>query len=57
VRELAHWHLVRLVAQGKDIPYDAAGPEGQRQKAFERWRALIPEGQLPPEPVLKKKAP
>ncbi|MCI0642110.1 MAG: hypothetical protein L0Y72_32225 [Gemmataceae bacterium] len=57
VRELAHWHLVRLVAKGKDIPYDAAAPEAERQKSYERWRAHIPEGKLPPESTLKKKAP
>lgn len=50
VRELAHWHLVRLAPAGKDIPYDAAAPEPERLKAYERWRALIPEGQLPPPP-------
>ncbi|MCI0380745.1 MAG: hypothetical protein L0215_24440 [Gemmataceae bacterium] len=57
VRELAHWHLVRLVAKGKDIPYDAAAPEAERQKGYESWRSLIPEGRLPPEPTLKKKTP
>jgi hypothetical protein len=51
VRELAHWHLVRLAPAGKDIPYDAAAPEPQRMKAYEQWRALIPEGglALPPK--------
>jgi hypothetical protein len=33
VRELAHWHLVRLVAAGRDIPYDAAAPAAERQPA------------------------
>jgi hypothetical protein len=46
-RELARWHLVRLVPAGKDIPYDAAGSEAERQRGYEQWRALIPAGQLP----------
>ena len=49
IRGLAHWHLVRLVPEGKKIAYDAAAPEAQRQKAFEQWRALVPPGQLPPQ--------
>jgi hypothetical protein len=48
VRELARWHLVRLVPAGKDIAYDAAAPEPERQRGYEQWRALIPPGQLPP---------
>jgi hypothetical protein len=48
VRTLAHWHLVRLAPAGKDIAFDAAAPEQQRQQAVERWHALIPEGKLPP---------
>jgi hypothetical protein len=50
VRALAHWHLVRLAPVGKDIAFDPAGPEQQRQMAIARWHALIPEGQLPPRP-------
>ena len=50
VRTLAHWHLVRLVPAGKEIPYDAAAPAEDRRAAFQRWRDLIPPGQLPPEP-------
>ena len=48
VRSLAHWHLVRLAPAGKDIPFDAAGSDEQRDKAVRQWQALIPEGQLPP---------
>jgi hypothetical protein len=48
VRTLAHWHLVRLAPTGKDIAFDAAATEQQRQQAIERWHALIPEGKLPP---------
>jgi hypothetical protein len=46
-RELARWHLVRLVPAGKLINYDAAASEAQRLKAIAEWRRLIPEGQLP----------
>lgn len=50
VRELAHWHLVRLVPEGRKIPYDAAAPEADRLRAYERWLALVPTGELPPVP-------
>jgi hypothetical protein len=49
VREMAHWHLVRMVPAGKSIPYDAAGDEAARHTAAEAWRKLIPEGKLPPD--------
>jgi hypothetical protein len=47
VRELAHWHLVRLASIGRDIPYDAAGSAAERDKAAAQWRKLIPAGELP----------
>jgi hypothetical protein len=50
VRALAHWHLVRLAPAGRDIPFDPAAPEEERQQAVRRWHALIPDGQLPPRP-------
>jgi hypothetical protein len=50
VRQLAHWHLVRLVPAGRDIPNDVAADAAERQRTFARWRALIPEGQLPLRP-------
>jgi hypothetical protein len=52
-RELARWHLVRLVPDGKSIDYDAAGTEMHRQEAIAAWRRLIPEGELPPLPKTK----
>ncbi len=55
VRELAHWHLVRLAPLGAAIPYDAAGPKEARLKAYRRWRKLIPEGRVPVFQRLKKK--
>jgi hypothetical protein len=47
VRELARWHLIRLAPAGRVIPYDAAAPAAERQRALKQWRALIPAGQLP----------
>ena len=49
VRELAHWHLVRLAPAGKEIAYDPAATEEERDKAVKAWKELIPEGQLPRE--------
>lgn len=54
VRELAHWHLVRAAAAGRDIPYDALAPEADRRRAQARWQQLIPPGRLPPEPKKTK---
>jgi hypothetical protein len=54
VRELAHWHLVRLAPVGRDIVFDAGAAEDARQQAVERWRKLIPPGELPPRPKVKK---
>ncbi len=48
VRELAHWHLVRLAPAGLEIPFDAAGDSDARDKAHAAWVKLIPAGSLPP---------
>lgn len=53
IRELAKYHLYRTVSAAKDIPFDAAGPEAERQAAHEKWKKLIPDGQLPPKPKLE----
>ena len=49
IRELAHWHLVRLAPAGRDIPYDAGAAAADRGKAAAAWKKLIPDGELPPE--------
>ena len=54
VRELAHWHLVRLAPAGRDIAFDAGAAEADRQQGVERWRKLIPAGELPPRPKTEK---
>ena len=48
IRELAHWHLVRLAPGGRDIPYDAGADAADRGKAAAAWKKLIPDGELPP---------
>jgi hypothetical protein len=52
-RELARWHLYRLVPEGKKIKYDAAAPEAERKKAQDEWKKLIPDGTVPEKPKLK----
>lgn len=47
-REMAAWHLYRLVPAGRKIAYDPAGSAEERQKAVAQWKELIPEGKLPP---------
>ena len=48
VRNLAAWHLVRLVPQGKEIAYKPDGTREDAEKACDAWKKLIPSGQLPP---------
>lgn len=50
IRELAYWHLVRMVPDGAKIPYDPAAPGPQRENACKMWEKLIPSGKLPPKP-------
>jgi hypothetical protein len=50
VRELAKWHLDRLAPAGRTIPFDAAAPAAEREKAYKEWKKLIPDGKLPPPP-------
>jgi integrase len=49
VRELARWHLYRMAPAGRDIAYDPAAPEAERDAACAAWKKLIPSGQLPPK--------
>lgn len=50
VRELAHWHLVRLAPIGRKIPFDASADAAVREKAVEEWKKLVPPGELPKDP-------
>jgi hypothetical protein len=49
IRELARWHLYRLVPQGAKISYDATSTPEERAKAAEAWKQLVPDGELPKE--------
>jgi hypothetical protein len=48
IRNLAAWHLVRLVPQGKDIPFKPDGTAAEAAKSQAAWKKLIPRGELPP---------
>ena len=48
IRNLAAWHLVRLVPQGKSIPYKPDGTSADAETTHAAWKKLVPGGQLPP---------
>jgi hypothetical protein len=48
IRTLAYWHLYRLVPQGQEPKYNPVGDSRQREVAYQAWKALIPDGKLPP---------
>ncbi len=48
VRELAYWHLQRLVPTDDVVPFDAAAPEEERARAVAAWKKLLADGKLPP---------
>jgi hypothetical protein len=50
VRGLAYWHLSRLVPAGKELGYNLMDDKDARTKAIEKWKKLIPDGQVPPKP-------
>ena len=47
IRQLAQWHLRRLVPAGGSIPYDPTAAAEDRHKAQERWKKLVPNGKVP----------
>jgi hypothetical protein len=49
IRQLAKWHLERLVPAGRDIAYDPAGSGEARHPAYDQWKKLVPNGKLPLE--------
>jgi hypothetical protein len=57
IRELARWHLHRLVPQGAKIAYDPYGTPEQRAKSAREWKELIPDGELPKKSRQEKPAP
>jgi hypothetical protein len=48
VRELAYWHLQRMVPADEVVPFDAAAPEEERARSIAAWRKLLADGKLPP---------
>lgn len=48
IRNLAAWHLVRLVPQGKSIAFKPNGTKTDAEKCYSAWRQLVPIGQVPP---------
>ena len=50
VRNLAAWHLARLVPAGQGIGYKPGGTKEEAAAAQKEWRKLIPAGELPPAP-------
>jgi hypothetical protein len=50
IRNLAVWHLVRLVPAGKSIEFKPDGTMADARKCHAAWKKLVPSGQLPPMP-------
>lgn len=50
IRGLAHWHLYRLVPEGRAIKFSALDSKEERAQAHKEWKKLIPDGKLPPHP-------
>jgi hypothetical protein len=50
IRTLAFYHLFRLVPQGREPKYNPIGDTKQRDVAYQAWKKLLAEGQLPPKP-------
>jgi hypothetical protein len=52
VRALAYTHLVFLAPDGvRSIPYDPAGSADERERAYQQWKKLVPDGKVPPRPA------
>jgi hypothetical protein len=47
IRGLAHWHLYRLVPEGRKIDYDPLAPKNVRAAAIKKWKEVLPPGHLP----------
>jgi uncharacterized protein (TIGR03000 family) len=54
IRGLANWHLQRVVPAGRKIKYDPAGSKESHLQAYKAWKALIPDGKLPPSVTPEK---
>jgi hypothetical protein len=49
LRQLAYWHLQRLVPAGRKIGYEPLASKEKRDAAIKEWRKLIPPGEMPPK--------
>jgi hypothetical protein len=47
VRNLAHWHLVRLVPSGKRIGFKPNASKAELEPVYRLWKELVPAGRLP----------
>jgi hypothetical protein len=47
IRNLAAWHLVRLIPEGKSIPFKPNASVEENEKVYKAWQKLIPRGTLP----------
>jgi len=47
IRALAHWHLVRLVPEGRKIAFKTIDAKERHQNMIKAWKDMIPEGTLP----------
>jgi hypothetical protein len=53
IRGLAHWHLYRLVEQGRSFGFNPLDTKEKRAEAIKKWKQLIPTGKLPPKAPAK----
>jgi hypothetical protein len=49
LRQLAYWHLQRLVPAGVKLGYAPLDPKEKRDAAIKKWHELVPAGQMPPK--------
>jgi hypothetical protein len=54
IRELARWHLERLVPGGNKIGFNAAGTAEQRAAAVQEWKKRVQESLEKPKPKEEK---
>lgn len=49
IRNLAHWHLVRLVPAGKRIAFRPNASKAELEPVYRLWKELVPPGRVPAE--------
>ncbi len=49
VRELAFWHLYRLLPEGRKFGYDPAAPPDALQATAKQWKELVESKGMPPK--------